>query len=158
MPAADPHLCPACNRFIEDHLECPYCGSDSSRRSFLRALQLVATILAGVGLLLLGLLTQHTPPPQINLTVIRPGMNHALVTVAGTITSAPLLIHPPQGCSSFAFELSDGSGIITVTGKAGPPGDLPARNDRVQATGRLHLVAGTVPRLYLDPASSLIKL
>jgi hypothetical protein len=130
----------------------------------LRILRWSALVFGVGGLLALLVAVQRTDLPLVQAADIVPSMNYGRVRVLGTVVGEPR-VFDKQGLPDYAsFELDDGTGrIVVAAGQRTARGLvngrlLPARGDRVEATGSLNIAPDRRARLYLDSPSQLRRL
>lgn len=134
--------CESCGRFLGPYTTCPYCGARVKGRISLRAIKVVAVLLALVGLLLLWWIARRTPVPLLTVEQAQGTMNMAYVRLQGRITRS-LTYDPVSGY--LAFWVDDGTGEARVsayrdvTAKLLAAGVVPAPGDEVELSGTLRV-------------------
>jgi hypothetical protein len=130
----------------------------------LRILRWSALVFGVGGLLALLVAVRRTELPLVQAADIVPSMNYGRVRVLGTVVGEPR-VFDKQGVPDYAsFELDDGTGrIVVAAGRRTARGLvngslLPARGDRIEATGSLNLSPDRRARLYLDSPSQLRRI
>jgi DNA/RNA endonuclease YhcR with UshA esterase domain len=137
--------CPSCGRYVGPAEGCPYCGARLRARASIRAIKIVATLLATVGLGALWLAARHAEIPLVRVSQIEATMNMAYVRLDGRCTRSPSY-DPESGYLSFWIE--DGSGELYVsayraeTRQIVEGGRVPALGDRVEVAGTLRVREG----------------
>ncbi|MDX9952745.1 MAG: hypothetical protein RBT75_01545 [Anaerolineae bacterium] len=134
--------CESCGRFLGPYTTCPYCGARVKGRIPLRAIKVIAVLLALAGLLLLWWIARRTPVPLLTVEQAQGTMNMAYVRLQGRITRS-LTYDPVSGY--LAFWVDDGTGEARVsayrdvTAKLLAAGVVPAPGDEVELSGTLRV-------------------
>ncbi|MBN1921796.1 MAG: hypothetical protein JW892_11155 [Anaerolineae bacterium] len=134
--------CESCGRFLGPYTTCPYCGARVAGRVSLRAVKVVAVMLALVGLLALWWIARRTPVPLLTVEQAQGTMNLAYVRLQGRITRS-LTYDPASGY--LAFWVDDGTGEARVSAYRDVTADLlaagviPAPGDEVELSGTLRI-------------------
>jgi len=158
MQPSSTTLCPSCNRYIGPVGKCPYCNTDAGPPPLMRAMRLVALLLATAGLLLLYLTARHREPPLVRIADITPVMNFAQVRVAGTVSRKAYI---SRNRDSISFTVADDSGSIRVAAYRHVASALlesnqtPGAGDHVEVSGSLSVTADAMPKLYLKAPAHL---
>ncbi len=134
--------CPSCGRFVGPYETCPYCGAHIEGRVPVRAVKLIAILLATVGLFALWWYARNTPIPTVSAAEALGTMNMAYVQVAGRVTRS--ITYDPDG-GFLAFWLDDGTGEVRVTSYRDvtrallAAGTIPAIGDEITVAGTLRI-------------------
>ncbi len=132
--------CPSCGRYVGPREACPYCSARMTGRTPVRAVKIVALMLATVGLGILWFTAIYADVPLIEIGQAGATMNLAYVRIAGHCTQTPS--YNPED-DYLSFWLADDTGDIYVAAYRGATRQLIAR-DRVPALGDEVEVAGTL--------------
>ncbi|HEY72261.1 MAG: hypothetical protein B6I35_08715 [Anaerolineaceae bacterium 4572_32.2] len=134
--------CPSCGRYTGPHEACPYCGARLTRRASIRAVKIVAVILATVGLAALWFAATRVEVPLVQIGQASATMNMAYVRIEGRCTRAPS--YDPEG-EYLSFSIEDETGEIRVsayraeTQQIVEEGRVPAPGDWVEVAGTLRI-------------------
>ncbi|MGC9396685.1 MAG: OB-fold nucleic acid binding domain-containing protein [Anaerolineae bacterium] len=134
--------CSSCGRFVGPYATCPYCGAKVGGRISVRAVKIVAILLATVGLLALWWLARRMDIPTVSAADALGTMNMAYVRVQGCVTRS-LSYDPTSGY--LAFWLDDGTGEVRVSSYRDvtetllAAGTIPALGDEVTVAGTLRI-------------------
>jgi len=134
--------CPSCGRYIGPTEGCPYCGARLRGRTPIRAIKIVAILLATVGLAVLWSAARHAELPLVRVAQIEATMNMAYVRLEGRCTRSPS--YDPEG-GYLSFWIDDSTGEILVsayraeTRQIVETGRVPALGDRVEVAGTLRV-------------------
>ena len=150
-------LCPSCGQDVGQHdagpsEACPHCGAQESdgresgaqmtQRLPIRALKIVAVVIAIVGLAGLWLVATRSEVPLVPIGQVGATMNMAYVRVAGRCTSTPT--YDPEG-GYLSFWVEDETGEILVSAYRGETeqimdqGRMPALGDLIEVAGTLRI-------------------
>ncbi len=134
--------CPSCGRFVGPYTRCPYCGARIKGRIALRAIKIVAILLAVVGLTGLWLYARTVDIPTLRIADAQATTNMAYVRVEGRVVRS-LTFDPESGY--LAFWLDDGSGELrvsiyrSVTEALLAQHKIPALGDHLRVAGTLRV-------------------
>jgi DNA/RNA endonuclease YhcR with UshA esterase domain len=135
-------VCPSCGRYVGPTEGCPYCGARLRGRTSIRAIKIIAVLLAAVGLGVLWSAARHADVPLVRVAQIEATMNMAYVRLEGRCTRSPS--YDPEG-GYLSFWIEDGSGELYVsayraeTRQIVETGRVPALGDRVEVAGTLRV-------------------
>jgi len=153
--------CPSCGRFIGPADECPYCGTDSARPSFLKWLRwgAVGFSLVGVGALILA--ASRREIPRVGLGAIGPAMRYARVEVQGAVERDAYVGERDGHVDYVGFTVVDGTQSVRVVAYGEVAVALvqtrhvPKAHEAVTASGRVVVGRDGRLRLRLDAAEDL---
>lgn len=134
--------CPSCGRYVGPHEACPYCGARPTGRLSIRALKVVAIVLAVVGLPVLWLAATRAEIPTVAIGRAGATMNLAYVRIEGRCSRSPS--YDPQ-TEYLSFWAADDTGEIhilsyrTVTRALVREGNVPVLGDRISVSGTLRI-------------------
>jgi len=134
--------CPSCGRYVGPYEACPYCGARMTRRLSIRAVKLIAILLATVGLALLWSVSRHAEVPTVPIGRAGPTMNLATIRVEGRCTRSPTF-DPDTGYLS--FWITDDTGELRVSSYRAETetllatGGVPGFGDRVSVVGTIRI-------------------
>ncbi|MBU0702411.1 MAG: hypothetical protein KKC18_00900 [Chloroflexi bacterium] len=132
--------CSSCGRYTGPHEACPHCGARLTGRISIRAVKIVAVILATVGLAILWFAATRAEVPLIQIGQAGATMNLAYVRIAGRCIRAPS--YDPDG-EYLSFSIGDETGEIRVSAYRAETRQIVAQN-RAPALGDWVEVAGTL--------------
>ncbi len=132
--------CSSCGRFVGPYERCPYCSARLAGRLDLRAVKLVAVLLATVGLALLWALARSAEIPTLSIGEVTGTMNLAYVRLSGHIVRG-LTYDPEPGY--LGFWLLDETGEVHVNVYRDVTAEL-LSHSKIPAVGDQVTVAGTV--------------
>jgi len=132
--------CPSCGRHTGPHEACPYCGARLTGRTSIRAVKIIAVILASVGLAALWFAATRAEVPLIQIGQAGATMNMAYVRLKGRCVRAPS--YDPAG-EYLSFSIEDETGEIRVSAYRAETRQIIEEN-RTPALGDWVEVAGTL--------------
>ena len=144
--------CPVCERYIGPVQTCPYCSSKNVQSPVIRAIRIVALVLATFGLFLLFMTARHREPPVVIIEKISPAMNFAHVRIAGKLKRKPYI---SQDRDYISFRIYGATNSIQVVAHHKTARELiensklPAAGDCVSVRGNLSVSAKSKHKLYL---------
>lgn len=159
--SSSPDTCPSCGRFIGASDNCPYCGSDSARKSSFKVLRRLAIALAITGLVFLYMAAGGRKIPLVKIEDINPMMNFAYVRIEGEVDRDPYVARKNGMVDYVSFSVGDGTGFIRVAAyrdvaeELAEQGLIPEPVCRVKAAGNLSVDADRRPKLILRSAGRL---
>ena len=124
----------------------------------IRVLRISALVLVVAGLFLLYHYSIHRGIPEVRIGDITPAMNFAVVKLRGEVVRDACFFKS----GGVAFNLSDGSGEISVNGGRAQAdelkraGKVPRRGDRIEISGSIGISSGQEFCLRLQSAEQLI--
>ncbi len=134
--------CSSCGRFVGPYPTCPYCGAHLKGRLSLRAVKIIAVLLATLGLAALWWAARRVPIPPVTAAEAQGSMNMAYVQVEGRITGN--MTYDPEG-DYLGFWVTDRTGDMRiscyrdVTRALMASGSVPALGDEVVIAGTLRI-------------------
>ena len=132
--------CPSCGRYVGPYPACPYCGARLSGRISLRAVKIIAILLATVGLAALWFAATRAEVPLLEIGQASATTNLAYVRLQGHCTRAPS--YDPES-EYLSFWLVDETGEVRVSAYRAETRQIIIEG-RVPAPGDLVEVAGTL--------------
>ncbi|MCP4544708.1 MAG: hypothetical protein GY832_47010 [Chloroflexi bacterium] len=134
--------CLSCGRYVGPHEACPYCGAHLTGRTSIRAVKIVAILLATVGIVILWFAATRAEIPLIQIGQAGATMNMAYVRLEGHCTRAPS--YDPES-DYLSFWIEDDTGEIRISAYRAETqqiiveGRVPAPGDLVQVAGTLRV-------------------
>ena len=155
-------VCPSCGRFIGPSDDCPYCGTDSAKPSFLVKLRWGTVAFAVFGVVALVIGGARREVPRVRIGELVPTMRYARVEVQGIVERDAYVGEKDGQVDFLGFTLLDATQSVRVAayGEVAVAcvrmRQIPKAHECVKATGSVVVGRDGRTRLRLDSTEDLI--